>query len=161
MTLHNYRSRQLHETLNRVNPTSGFREMRSAKSGPNLCQIWQVFGPYRANGQITMTLHNYRSRQLHETLNGVNPSSGFREMRSAKSGPNLCQIWQVFGLWVSPYGANGQMTIPVHNYRPRQFHRTSNGGNPSRGYRNMGSESLAAARPNRDDNTPPARRADG
>ena len=94
-----------------------------------------------------MTVHNYRSRQVHETLNGVNPFNGFRDMRSAKSGPNLCQIWQVFGPWASPYGANGQMTMTVHNYRPRQFHRTSNGENPSRGYRDMGSASLAAARP--------------
>ena len=68
-------------------------------------------------------------------------------MRSAKSGPNLWQIWQVFGPWASPYGANGQITMTVHNYRPRQFHRTSNGENPSSGYRDMGSASLAAARP--------------
>ena len=94
-----------------------------------------------------MTVYNYRSRQVHEALNGVNPSNGFRDMRSAKSGPYLCQIWQVFGPWASPYGANGQMTMTVHNYRPRQFHRTSNGENPSRGYRDMGSASLAAARP--------------
>ena len=113
-----------------------------------------------------MTVHNYRSRQVHETLNGVNPSSGFRDMRSAKSGSNLWQIWQVFGPWASPYGANGQMSMTVHNYRPRQFHRTSNRENPSSGYRDMGSTSLAAARPtarpparqsarpDRDDNTP-------
>ena len=94
-----------------------------------------------------MAVHNYRSRQVHETLNGVNPSSGFRDMRSAKSRPNLWQIWQVFGPWASPYGANGQMSMTVHNYRPRQFHRTSNGENPSSGYRDMGSASLAAARP--------------
>ena len=94
-----------------------------------------------------MTLHNYRSRQVHGTLNGVNPSSSFRDMRSAKSGPNLWQIWQVFGPWASPYGANGHMTMTVHTYRPRQFHRTSNGENPSSGYRAMGSASLAAARP--------------
>ena len=94
-----------------------------------------------------MTVHNYRSREVHETWNGVNPSSGFRDMRSAKSGPNLWQIWQVFGPWASPYGANGQMSMTVHNYRPRQFHRTSNGENPSSGYRDMGSASLAAARP--------------
>ena len=73
-----------------------------------------------------MTLHNYRSRQVHETLNGVNPSSSFRDMPSAKSGPNLWQIWQVFGPWASPYGANGHMTMTVHTYRPRQFHRTLN-----------------------------------
>ena len=94
-----------------------------------------------------MTLHNYRSRQVHFNLNGVNLSSSFRDMRSAKSGPNLWQIWQVFGPWASPYRANGQMTITVHNYRPRQFHRTSNGENLSSGYRDMGSTSLAAARP--------------
>ena len=94
-----------------------------------------------------MTLHNYRSRQVHETLNGVNPSSSFRDMCSAKSGPNLWQIWQVFGPWASPYGANGHMNMAVHTYRPRQFHRTSNGENQSSGYRDMGSASLAAARP--------------
>ena len=151
MTVHNYRSRQVNETLNRVNPSSSFRDVRSAKSGPNLWQIWQVFGPgvrpYGANGQITMTVHNYRSRQVHETLNRVNPSSSFRDVSSAKSGPNLWQIWQVFGPWASPYGANGHMTIAVHTYRPRQFHRTSNGENPLSGCRDMGSASLAAARP--------------
>ena len=94
-----------------------------------------------------MTLHNYRSRQVHETSIGVNPSSGFRDMRFAKSWPNFCQIWRVFGPWASPYGANGQLTMTGHNYRPRQFHRTSNGENPSSSYRDMGSASLAAARP--------------
>ena len=53
------------------------------------------------------------------------------------------------------------MTMTVPNYSIRQFHRTSNGENPSSGYRDMGSASLAAARlaahPDRDDNTPPAR----
>ena len=93
-----------------------------------------------------MTLQNYRCRQVHQTLNGVNPLHSFRDMRSTKSGSNLWQIWQVFGPWASPYGANGQMTITVHNYRPRKFHRTSNGENPSSGCRDMGSASLAAAR---------------
>ena len=58
--------------------------------------------------------------------------------------PICCQI---FGQWKSPYGANGQMTMTVDNHGPRQFHRTSNGENPSIGYRDMGSASLAAARP--------------
>ena len=136
MTLHNYRSRQFHRTSNGINPSSGFRDMGSAMSGPS-----------GTNGQITMALHNYRSRQVHKTLNGANQSSSFRDMRSAKSGPNLWEIWQVFGPWASPYGANGQMNMTVHNYRPRQFLRTSNGENPSSGYRDMGSASLAAARP--------------
>ena len=46
----------------------------------------------------------YRSRQLHRTSNGINPSSGFKDMGSAKSGPSAA--W--FGPWASPYGANGQ-----------------------------------------------------
>ena len=108
-----------------------------------------------------MTLHNYRSWQVHETLNGVNLSSGFRRIRSAKSGPNLWQNWHVFGPWASTYWANGQITMTVHNYRRRQFHRTSNGEHSSSGYRDMGSASLAAPRPDHDDNTPPVRRAEG
>ena len=40
-----------------------------------------------------------------------------------------------------------QMIMTVHNYRPRQFRRTSNGENSSSGYRDMGSTSLAAAHP--------------
>ena len=92
-------------------------------------------------------LHNYRSRQVRKTLNGVHPSSSFKDMCSAKSGPNLWQIWQVFGPWASPYRANGQMIMTMHNYRPRKFHRTLNGENPWSRYRNMGSASLAATRP--------------
>ena len=113
--------------------------------------IWQVSGlwasPHGANGQIIMTLNNCRSRQVQETLNGVNSTSSFIDMRSAKFGPNLWQIWQVYGPCASPYGANGQMTMTVRSYRPRQFHRTSNEENPSSGYRDMGSANLAEARP--------------
>ena len=170
MMLHNYRSRQFHRTqLKWHKSIQWFQRYGFRKVWPKCCLIWQVLGqwasPYGANGQITMTVHNYRSRQVHKTLNGVNPSSSFRDMRSAKSGPNLWQIWHVFDPWASPYGANGQTTMAVHIYRPIQFHRTSNGENPSSGYRDMSSASLAAARPparpNRDDNTPPARRAEG
>ena len=124
----------------------GFR-----KVWPKCYLIWQLLGPwaspYGANGQITITVHNYRFRQFHETLNGVNPSSSFRDTPSAKSGPNLWQIWQHFDPWASPYGVNEKMTMTVYNYRPRQFHRTSNGENPSSGYRDMDSAILAAARP--------------
>ena len=111
--LHNYRSRQFHRTSNGINPSSGLRDMGSAKSCPNAAWF-EVFGPWAspkgANGQIIMTLQNYGSRQVHKTLNGVNPSSSFREMCSAKSGPNLWPIWQVIGPWASPYGANGQIS---------------------------------------------------
>ena len=147
MMLHNYRSRQFHRTQNGINPSSGFRDMGSAKSDPSAASFDKFLAQGQAHmGQITVTLHNYRSRQVHQTLDGVNPSSSFRDMRSAKSGPNLWQIWQVFGPLASPYGANGHITMTVHTYRPRQFHRTSNGENPSSGYRDMGAASLAAAR---------------
>ena len=104
MMLHNYRSRQFHRTLNRINPFCGFRDMGSAKYGPSAAWFGLCASPYGANGQITMTLHSYRCRQVHENLNGVNSSSGFRDMHSAKSGPNLCQIWQVFGPWAIQCG---------------------------------------------------------
>ena len=42
----------------------------------------------QGQGQMTMMLHNYRSRKLHRTSNGINPSSGFRDMGSVKSGPS-------------------------------------------------------------------------
>ena len=45
---------------------------------------WKIQG----QGQMAMMLHNYRSRQSHRTSNGINPSSGFRDMGSAKSGPS-------------------------------------------------------------------------
>ena len=97
-----------------------------------------------------MTLHNYRSRQVHKTLNGVNPSSRFRDMHSA-----IFSLDPICGK-SDKFLAHGQAHmrqmgkwpwLTMHNYRHRQFHRTSNGKNPSSGYRDMGSASLAAARP--------------
>ena len=163
LMLHNYRSRQ----FNRIWMVQryGFH-----KVWPKCCLIWQAFGPcanpYGANGQITMTLHNYRSRRVHETLNGVNPSSGFRDMRSAKSGPNLWHIWQVFGPWASPYGANGK-----NDHGNAQLQYTTGLDNSTE----LRTEKIRQAvteiwvpqiwqppaRPDRDDNTPPARRAEG
>ena len=69
-----------------------------------------------------------------------------------------------FGPWVSPYWPNGQMTMPVHYYKPRQFHKTSNGENPWSGYREYGFRKLGSrppARPDRDDNTLQPRRLRG
>ena len=42
-------------------------------------------------------------QQTHKTLNGLNPSSGFRDLRSASLDP-ICA--KFFGPWTSPYGAN-------------------------------------------------------
>ena len=150
MMLHKWRSRKSHITSNGTSPSSGFRDMASTKSGPSAAlfdKFCATGSPYGTNGQITMTVHNYKSRQVHKTLNGLNPSSDFRDLPSAKSGPNLCQIWQIFGPWASAYEANGQMIITVHSYRHRKFHRTSNGESSSSGYRDFGSGSRAAARP--------------
>ena len=57
--------------------------------------------------------------------------------------PNLTSFWPmgkpIRGKWANDHdGAQ---------HRPGQFHRTSNGENPSSGYRDMDSASLAAARP--------------
>ena len=56
------------------------------------------------------------------------------------------------------------MTMTVHNYRPRQLHRTLNGEKSIKrlqryGFLKFGSR--PPARPDHDDNTPPARRAEG
>ena len=85
----------------------------------------------QGQGQMTMMLHKYSSRQFHRTLNGINPSSGFRDMGSAKSGPSAAWFNQVISPWANPYGANGPMTWD------RQVHETLNGLNPSSGFRDM------------------------
>ena len=103
MMLRSFRSREFHRTLNGINPSSSIRDMGSAKSGPSAAWFDMFLAHGQAHrGQITMMLHNYKSRQVHKTLNGVNQS---RDMRSAVSWPNLRQIWHVFGPWASPYGA--------------------------------------------------------
>ena len=54
----------------------------------------------QGQGQMTMTLHNHRSRQFHRTWNGINPSSGFRDMGSAKCGQSAA--------WFDKFLARGQ-----------------------------------------------------
>ena len=51
-------------------------------------------------GQMNMILHKYRSRKFHRTSNGINRSSDFRDMGSAKSGPRAA--------WFDKFLANGQ-----------------------------------------------------
>ena len=51
-------------------------------------------------GQMTLMLHNYKSRQFHRTSNGINPSSGFKDMGSTKSGPSAA--------WFDTFLAHGQ-----------------------------------------------------
>ena len=54
----------------------------------------------KGQGQMTLMLHNYRSRQFHRTSNGINPSSGFKDTGSAKSGPSAA--------WFDKFLAHGQ-----------------------------------------------------
>ena len=83
-------------------------------------QRYSIFKIWQGQGQMTMMLHNYRSRQFHRTSNGINPSSGFRDMGSAKSGPSTA--------WFDKFLANGQAHMgqmgntKLHNYRSRQVH---------------------------------------
>ena len=53
----------------------------------------------QGEGEMTMVLHNYRSRQFHITSNGINPSGGFRDMASTKSDPSAAsfdKFWAIF-----------------------------------------------------------------
>ena len=51
-------------------------------------------------------------------------------------GPPISKIQYFQNLTLKIKG-QGQMTMMLHNYRSRQFHRTSNGTDPSRGFRDM------------------------
>ena len=46
----------------------------------------------QGQGQMTMMLHNYRSRHFHRTQNDINSSCGFRDMGSAKSDPSAASF---------------------------------------------------------------------
>ena len=81
---------------------------------------------------MTMTLHNYRSRQVHEALHGVNPAVS--DICIPQSLHSICGKFDKF--W----------SMTVHNYRPRRFQITSNGENQPSSYRDMGSASLEATR---------------
>ena len=72
-----------------------------------------------------MTVHNYKWRQVHKTLNGLNPSSSFRDMHSAKSGPKFLArspAWTLTPISFQPRGLRGkkyisleQMTFKITN----------------------------------------------
>ena len=54
----------------------------------------------RIQGECEMTniLHNYRSRQFHITSNGINPSSGVRDMASTKSGSSAASLNKIWAM---------------------------------------------------------------
>ena len=64
----------------------------------------------QVEAQMTMMTHNYRSRQFHITLSGINASSGFRDMASTKSSPSAAsfeKFWTMgkpmWGNWANYY----------------------------------------------------------
>ena len=108
-------------------------------------------------GQMTLLLHNYRSRQVHKTSNGMNPYSGFKDMGSAKSGPSAA--------WFDRFLAKGQAHMGQMGKLPWQC-KTRDLDNSTElrveksvkrlqryGFRKSGSR--PSDRPDRDDNTPP------
>ena len=77
---------------------------------------------------------NYQSRQIHQILNRENPSKSFRDIDSNQWASPYTSNGQP---WASSYGSSGQMNMMLHNYKSKQFHRTSNKENPSSSLRNM------------------------
>ena len=64
----------------------------------------KAFSKFDLENSRSRSNDNYRSRQSHRTLNGINPSSGFRDMGSAKSGPSAA--------WFDKFFAHGQAHMP-------------------------------------------------
>ena len=80
-----------------------FRSMSIGLSIPEIQHFQNLTLKIQGQGQMTIMLHNYRSRQFHRTSNDINPSSGFRDMFFAKSGPSAA--------WFDKFLANGQAHV--------------------------------------------------
>ena len=108
-----------------VNRPSGCGVAVSARFQEPLSRTWAC--PLYPHGQMTITLRTYRPRQFQWTWFGVNRPSGCWVPASVRSHePLTCP-------WVCPLCPNGQMTIPLHTYRPRPFQWTWFGVNRSSG----------------------------
>ena len=70
---------------------------------PEIQHLQNLTLKIKGQGQITLMLHNYRSRQFHRTWNGINPSNGSKDMGSAKSGPSAA--------WFDKFWADGQTHV--------------------------------------------------
>ena len=78
---------------------------------PELRLFQNLTSKIKDQGQMTMMLHNYSSRQFHRTSNGINPSSVFRDTGSASLAqvlPDLICFWPmgkaIWGKWANNYG---------------------------------------------------------
>ena len=102
-----------------------FRSMSIGQPIPEIQLFQNLTLEIQGQGERTLVLHNYGSRQFHITWNGINPSSAFSDM--AQVLPHLTS----FGPWASPCGANGQITMT------RQVLKTLNGLQSSSGFRDL------------------------
>ena len=160
--------RQFHRTSNGINPSSGFWDMGSAKSDPSAA--W--FGKFLAHGEAlvgqmgkSLTLHNCRFRQVHETLNGVSIQQFQRYA--------FCKVWTQLDKFLAYGQAHmGQMgkwlwqctTINTDLDNSTELRMEKIGqGLQIYGFHKSDSRPPARppARPDHDDNTPPAQRAEG
>ena len=66
-----------------------FRSMSIGPSIPEIQHFQNLTLKIQGQGQMTMMLHNYRSRQFHRSSNDINPSSGFRDTGSINFGPSV------------------------------------------------------------------------
>ena len=73
-------------------------------------------------GKLVCDIVQLVSRLFHRNLNRENLSSSFSDMHTAKFGPHWWEIWQGFGSWASPYGANEHEAAQL---RTRKLHKTS------------------------------------
>ena len=146
-TLNNYKSRQFHRTSKVEKPSSSSRDMCS---GVGVTKAPFVnFSVSKIFDSVKLPVRLLAS---HSYLTGVTAA----ELRQHLSNMNMIynsyhifwRCWKITkitewrklaypGPWVTPYGSNGQVTIELHNYRSRQFQRTSNGKNLSTGFRDM------------------------
>ena len=62
----------------------------------------------KGQGQMALMLHNYRSRQFHITLNGINPSRGSKDMGSPKSDPSAAGFDKFLADWQTHMGQMGK-----------------------------------------------------
>ena len=77
-----------------------FHSMSISHLIPEIQRFQNLTLKIEGQGQMTMMLHNYGSRQIYRTSNGINPSSGLRDMGSVKSGPTAP--------WFDKFLAHGQ-----------------------------------------------------
>ena len=116
MTVHIYKLRRFKWTWFGVTLPNGCWDPVSARFQECLLRPWTR--PCGPNGQMTIIVPIYKPRRFKLTWFGVNLPSGCWILASARSQETLlCP-------WARPCSPNGQMTMTVHIYSPRQFQRT-------------------------------------